>query len=113
MGDVAVLEAAQYMRDGVDLADMGEELVAEALALGGAADEAGDVDEGKPRRNDRLGMRDFRERLQAQIGHRHLAEIGLDGAERIVRRLRGGGLRQRVAERGLADIRQADAAALE
>ena len=31
MGDVAVLEAAQHMDDGVDLADIGEELVAEAL----------------------------------------------------------------------------------
>jgi len=113
VGDVAVLEAAQYVRDRVDLADMGEELVAEALALRGAAHEAGDVDEGEPGRNDRVGMRDFRERLQARIGHRHLAEIGLDGAERIIRRLRGGGLRQSVEERGLADIRQADDAALE
>jgi len=50
---------------------------------------------------------------QARIGHRHLAEVGLDGAERIIRRLRGGGLCQRVEERGLADIRQADDAALD
>ena len=47
MGDVGVLEAAHHMGDGVDLADVGEELVAEPLALGGAAHEAGDVDEGR------------------------------------------------------------------
>ena len=33
MGDVGVLEAAHHVGDGVDLADVGEELVAETLAL--------------------------------------------------------------------------------
>jgi hypothetical protein len=47
MGDVAVLEAAHDMGDRVALADVGEELVAEALALRGAAHQAGDVDEGQ------------------------------------------------------------------
>ena len=45
MGDVAALEAAQHVDDRVDLADVGEELVAEPFALGGAAHQAGDVDE--------------------------------------------------------------------
>ena len=47
MGDVAVLEAAHHMGDGVAFADVGEELVAEPLALRGAAHQAGDVDEGR------------------------------------------------------------------
>ena len=34
-----------HVEDGVDLADVAEELVAEALALAGAAHQAGDVDE--------------------------------------------------------------------
>ena len=38
--DVVVLEAAHHVGDGVDLADVGQELVAEALALGGAAHQA-------------------------------------------------------------------------
>ena len=54
MDDVAVLEAAHDVGDGVDLADVGEELVAEAFALRRAAHEAGDVDEGEPRRDDLL-----------------------------------------------------------
>ena len=52
MGDVAVLEAAKNVDDGVDFADVGEELVAEAFALGGAAYEAGDIDEFEAGRND-------------------------------------------------------------
>ena len=50
VGDVGILEAAQHVGDGVALADVGEELVAEALALAGAAHQAGDIDEGDPRR---------------------------------------------------------------
>ena len=45
MRDVVVLKAAQDVGDGVDLADMAKELVAQALALGGAFDEARDVDD--------------------------------------------------------------------
>ena len=113
MGDVAVLEAAHHMGDGVDLADVGEELVAEPLALRGAAHQAGDVDEGEPRRHDLHGLGELRQRVEPRIGHRHLADIGLDGAERIVRRLRRRRRGQRVEERRLADIRQADDAAFE
>ena len=52
MGDVGILEAAHHMGDGVDLADGGEELVAEPFALRGALHQAGDVDECQPRRDD-------------------------------------------------------------
>ena len=54
MGDVVILEAAQHMHDGVDLADVGEELVAEPFALRGAAHETGDVDEIDAGRDDFL-----------------------------------------------------------
>ncbi len=52
MGDVGILKAAHHMGDRVDLADIGEELVAETLALRGAAHEPGDVDEGEAGRDD-------------------------------------------------------------
>ena len=51
--DVLVVEAAHHVDDRVGLADVAEELVAEALALGGALHEAGDVDELDRRRDDR------------------------------------------------------------
>ena len=63
--DVVVLEAAHHVRDRVDLADVREELVAEALALRGAGHEAGDVDELDRRRQDLLGLHDRRERVRA------------------------------------------------
>ena len=113
MGDVRVLEAAHDMGDGVAFADVGEELVAEALALGGAAHQAGDVDEGQPRRDDLGRAADAGERVEAPVRHGDVADVRLDGAERVVRRLRRGRLRQRVEEGRLADVRQADDAALE
>ncbi len=113
MGDVGILETAHDMGDGVAFADIGEELVAEPLAFRGAAHEAGDVDEGEPRRNDFLRAGDLGEHFEARIGHGDVADIGLDGAERIIGRLRRRGLRQRVEKGRLADIRQADDAAFE
>ena len=46
--DVAVLEGPHDLADRVGLADVGEELVAQPLPLGRAADDAGDVDEATP-----------------------------------------------------------------
>ena len=66
MSDVAVLEAAHDMGDGVAFADIGEELVAETLALRGAAHEAGDIDEGQPRRDDLLRAGDLGEGRRAE-----------------------------------------------
>ena len=54
MGDLAVLEAAQHMQDGIHLADRAEETVAQALAPAGAAHQPCDVD------HFQLGRHDFR-----------------------------------------------------
>ena len=113
MGDVTVLEAAHDMGDGVAFADIGEELVAEALTLRGAAHQPGDIDEGEPRRDDLLRAGDLRQHVEARVGDCDIADVRFDRAEWIVRRLRGRRLRQRVEERRLADIRQADDAAFE
>ena len=111
--DVAVLEAAHDMGDRVAFADVGEELVAQPLALRGAAHQAGDVDEVEAGRDDLLRAGDRGQRRQPGVGHGDDADVRLDGAERIVGRLRRGGLRQRVEERRLADVGQADDAAFE
>ncbi len=111
MGDVVVDEAAQHIGDGVALADVGEKLVAQALTRRGAAHQAGDVDEGQPRRNDLLATGDRGQLVEARVGHADLADVGLDGAERIVRSLGLRGLRQRIKQGRLADVRQANDAA--
>ena len=51
--------------------------------------------------------------VEPLVGHRDLADIGLDRAERIVRRLRGLRLGQCVEQGRLADVRQADDPAAE
>ena len=56
--DVVVVEAAHDVRDRVGLADVGEELVAQALALRRAGDEPGDVDELDDGRHHLLRLRD-------------------------------------------------------
>ena len=113
MDHVVVLEAAQHIGDGVDLADIGEELIAEPFALRGAAHQPGNIDEGEPRGDHLRGLGDGREPVEPRIGHRHVADIGLDGAERIIGGLGRGALRQRVEQGGLADIGQPDDAAFE
>ena len=113
MSDVVVLEAANHVGDRVDLADVREELVAEAFALGGAAHETGDVDEVQPGRNDFRGPGNAADLEQTRIRHRDFTDVRLDGAKRIVRRLRERGLRQSVEQGRFADVRQADDAALE
>ena len=58
--DVVVGEGAQHLADRVGLADVREELVAQAGALARALDDAGDVDERHRRRQDPLGAEDAR-----------------------------------------------------
>src|SRR5205814_4983985 len=89
VGHVAALEAAQDVDDGVDFADIGEELVAETFALRGAADEASDVDELDLRLDLLRRAGDLPDAVEPRIGHRDAADIGFDRAERIVGRLRG------------------------
>ena len=63
--DVRVLEAAHDLHDGVHLADVGEELVAEALALARALHQAGDVHELDRRGDDDVRLRDLLQHVAA------------------------------------------------
>ena len=112
MHDVGVLEAAHHVRDRIGLADVREELVAEAFTLRRAGDEARDVDELDRGRQDLLRLDDRRKRVEPRIRHRHDADVRVDGAERIVLR-RDLRARQRVEQRGLADVGKPDDAALD
>ena len=108
-----IVEAAHHMRDGVDLADVAEELVAEPLAFRGALHQPRDIHEGEPRRHDLGRFGELRQHLEPRVGHRDLADVRLDGAERIVGGLRRRRLGERIEQRRLADIRQPDDAAFE
>ena len=105
VGHVVVIKASQHVDDGVGLADVAQELVAQALAAAGALDQAGDVDNLDRGGHDARGIHQFGEFVQSLIGHGDDAHVGLDGAERKVGRLRLG-IRQAVEQGGFAHVGQ-------
>ena len=107
VNDVLVVEAADNVYDCVDLADMGQELVAQTLALACAADQTGDVYELYDSRGGFLRVIQIGQRLKALIRYRYHADVRVDSAERIVCALRAR-LRDRIEQSGLADVRETD-----
>jgi hypothetical protein len=103
--DLGVVEAADDVADGVGGADVAEELVAEAFALGGAFDEAGDVDKLHRGGDEALGLDELGDLGEALVGHGDDAGVGVDGAEGVVRGL-GLGAGECVEDGALADVRQ-------
>ena len=94
------------MGDRVRLADIGQELVAEAFPFGRAFDQACDIHKGHPCRDNLLGARNRGEFIKARIRHRDFTDVRFDCAERKIGRLRCRCFGQRVEEGRLADIRQ-------
>ena len=83
------------------------------FALGSAAHQAGDIDKAQLGRDDLLAAGNPRQLIEPGIGHADIADVRLDRAERIVRRLRRLRLGQRIEQGGLADIGQSDDTAFE
>lgn len=104
---VVVLKAANDVDYCVHLTNVREEFVAEALASGGAPDEARYIDEFDKSGGYLDGVIQFGELVQPLIGHCDNADIRLYSAEGVVR-----GLRPRIGycikKCALADIGQAD-----
>ena len=111
MGDVAVVEAAQHVDDGVGVADVAQELVAQPLALRGPFDQARDVDDLDRGRHDALRAVDFRQPDEPFVGYGDDAHVGLDRTEGEICRLRLG-VRQAVEQGRFADVGQTDDSAL-
>ena len=84
MHDVLVVKAADNVHDGIGLADVGEELVAETCALAGALHQTGDVHEFDDSGGLLVRLVHFGQLLQPLIGNGHRAHVGVDGAEGIV-----------------------------
>ncbi len=104
---VGIVKTAHHVDDGIGLADVGQELVAQTFAFGRARHQPGDVDELDDRRLHALRLDDLRQLFHARIGHLDDADVRFDGAERIV--LRGDArLGQRIEQGGFADIGQSD-----
>ena len=82
--DVGVLKVAHDLADGIGLANVGQELVAQALALVSALHQTCDVDELDRRRHNATRVDDVGELLQAAIGHVDDTHVGINRGKRIV-----------------------------
>ena len=98
MGDVVIFKATQHMGDGIAFADIGQKLVAEALALTGPFHETRNINECHPRRDNLFGRRNRRQFIKTRIRHSHIADIGFNRAKREIGRLRCCGSGQRVKQ---------------
>ena len=98
-GHVVVGEGPQHEDDGVDLADVAEELVAEALALAGPRHQAADVDELHGGRHDVLALAHLGQRVEPVVGHPGHADVGVGGGERVGRGERAAARRARCTAR--------------
>ena len=106
--NVAALKAPHDLHDRVHFADVAQELVAESFSGTRAFYEPGDVDEFDRGRDDLLRMRKLRQYFEPRVGHGHDAEIRIDRAKGIIRRLRLAGAGNGVEESRLANVRQTD-----
>ena len=104
--DVGILKVAHDLADGVGLADVCQELVAQALALVGALHQTCDVDELDRSRHDAARVNDVGELLQAAIGHINDTHVGVDRGKRVVGG-KAGLFGKRGEQRRLAHVGQA------
>ncbi|MNC33750.1 hypothetical protein D3C75_821560 [compost metagenome] len=107
VGDVLILEAAHHVDNGIHLADMGQELVAQTLALTCAFYKTGNIDKFKSGRHDPVGIHNLRQLLETLVRHFHYAHIGINGTERVIGGFRPG-LGNCIEQRRFAHIGQPD-----
>lgn len=82
--DVGIFKAADDLDNGVGVADVREELVAEPFSLGGAFDKTCDVDETDGGRDDLFALGLVGEDLEAGVGEVDNADVRVDGAKGVV-----------------------------
>src|SRR5204863_10160210 len=102
-----IVETAEYVKDGIALTDVPEELVAETFALARPLHQAGDIDDLHRGRQDALWVHQRRGLVQAYIRYRDRTHVGFDGAEGEVGRLCLG-IAQTVEQGALAHVGKAD-----
>ena len=103
--DIWIVEAPDDVDDGVRAADIRQELVPKPLSFARAFDKSRDIHKLDHRRSVFLRLIHLCKVVKPFVRHGHDAHIRVDGAERVVCRLRAC-VRQRVEKRAFADIRQ-------
>ena len=111
--NIRIFKTADDLHDGIDFADVGEKFVAQTFALRRAFDEAGDIHEFDCGRNNDLRLGDLLQHFEPRIRHRDDADVRIDRAKRIIRRLRFAGAGDGVEQGGFSDIGQTDNSSFE
>ena len=106
-GHVGVGERPQHVDDGVDLADVGQEAVAQALALAGPLDQPADVDELHAGGHHVAAGGHRGQRVEPVVGHLGHAHVGVAGGEGVGRGERAAA-GEGVVQRRLAGVGEAD-----
>ena len=106
MDNVIVLKTAHDMYDSVHLADVRKKFIAEALSLGGAFDESGNVDKFEDGRREFNRMIQLGKTVEPLVRNGYDADIRLNGAEGLLGAFRTG-VCNCVKQCALADVRQA------
>jgi hypothetical protein len=105
--NLRVIEAAHHFHDRIAFADGRQELVAQALAFGGAFDQAGDIVEIEGGIDLALRLEHVGQKIEPLIGNEADPGVRIDGGERIILRqdVRIG---NRVEQSGFAHVRKTD-----
>ena len=90
MHDVVVVKATHHVHDGIGFTNIGQELVAQALAFAGASHQACDVHKFHNRGLDFLWVHNFGQLVHARIGYFNNAHIRFNGTKRVVCRFNTG-----------------------
>ena len=90
MNNICAVKTAHYMHQGIAFANVAQKLVAKPLAFRGAFYKAGNINEFYNGRRFFVGLPYFGQLVQPCVRHGHHADIGFDGAERVICRPRPG-----------------------
>jgi len=105
---VGIIEAAHDVQDGVGVADVPQELVAQPFPLAGAFDQPGDIYEFDRGVDGDPHIHQFSQRFHPIVRDGHDGPVGLDGAEGVVGDFSFLGAGQRVEHGAFAHVGQTD-----
>ena len=81
VNDVLIFKAAHYMGNGIGFTNIGEKLITQAFAFGGACNQPGDIDKFHGGGNNPLWIDDIGNFVLTGIGNRHYASVRFNGAK--------------------------------
>ena len=106
MGNVITFKAPKYMSDGINFANIRQELIAQAFAFGGAANQACNIDKAHSSGNDLRRAGNMGQLVQTIVGHRDVTNIRFNCAKRKIGRLGSSRAGEGIKKGRFANIRQ-------